>query len=148
MDAAPATEPSAIPPGPEPFTPVAESQRIEALDVVRGFALLGIFLMNIEWFNRPFATFNEGMPRGLTGLDWLASWFIAYFVQGKFWTIFSLLFGMGFAVMLVRAERAGREFTKSTCAASSPSPCSARCTSSTCGRATSSSATRWARWPC
>ena len=79
---------------------------------MRGFALLGIFLMNIEWFNRPFATFNEGMPRGLTGADWLASWFVAYFVQGKFWTIFSLLFGMGFAVMLVRAERAGREFTK------------------------------------
>jgi len=91
---------------------LAEGQRIEALDVVRGFALLGIFLMNIEWFNRPIAAFNEGMPRGLTGLDWLASWFIAYFVQGKFWTIFSLLFGMGFAVMLVRAERAGREFTK------------------------------------
>ena len=110
MDAVPATEPPTT--KPEPFTPVAESQRIEALDVVRGFALLGIFLMNIEWFNRPIASLNEGMPRGLTGLDWLASWFIAYFVQGKFWTIFSLLFGMGFAVMLVRAERAGREFTK------------------------------------
>jgi uncharacterized protein len=112
MDTARATEPSTLPAGPAPFTPVADSQRIEALDVVRGFALLGIFLMNIEWFNRPIAAINEGMPRGLTGLDWLASWFIAYFVQGKFWTIFSLLFGMGFAVMLVRAERAGREFTR------------------------------------
>ena len=112
MDAAPATEPTATPPSPELFTPVAESQRIEALDVVRGFALLGIFLMNIEWFNRPLTTVNEGMPRGLTGLDWLMSWFIAYFVQGKFWLIFALLFGMGFAVMLVRAERAGREFNK------------------------------------
>ena len=50
------------------------------------------------------------MPRGLTGIDWFASWFIAYFVQGKFWTIFSLLFGMGFAVMLARAAEAGREF--------------------------------------
>lgn len=113
MDAAPANEPSPITlPSPAPFTPLAPDQRIEALDVVRGFALLGIFLMNIEWFGRPLATFNDGMPRGLTGLDWLASWFVAYFVQGKFWTIFSLLFGMGFAVMLVRAERAGREFTK------------------------------------
>jgi len=92
------------------LTPIAAAQRIEALDVVRGFALLGIFLMNIEWFSRTFATFNEGMPRGLTGADWWASWFITYFVQGKFWTIFSLLFGMGFAVMMVRAERAGREF--------------------------------------
>ncbi len=115
MNAAPAADASpAVPsiPALPPMAPVAQSQRIEALDVVRGFALLGIFLMNIEWFSRPFATFNEGMPRGLTGLDWLASWFIAYFVQGKFWTIFSLLFGMGFAVMLVRAERAGREFTQ------------------------------------
>src|SRR5262245_10124708 len=53
---------------------------------------------------------GAGMPRGLTGLDWFASWFIAYFVQGKFWTIFSLLFGMGFAVMLTRAERGQRAF--------------------------------------
>ena len=112
MDAASKIELSATASSPAPFTPVAESERIEALDVVRGFALFGIFLMNIEWFNRPLAAFNEGMPRGLTGLDWLSSWFIAYFVQGKFWTIFSLLFGMGFAVMLGRAESAGRKFTK------------------------------------
>ena len=92
------------------MAPIAAAQRIEALDVVRGFALIGIFLMNIEWFNRPFATFNEGMPRGLAGADWWATWFVNYFVQGKFWTIFSLLFGMGFAVMMVRSERAGREF--------------------------------------
>jgi uncharacterized membrane protein YeiB len=92
------------------MAPIAAAQRIEALDVVRGFALFGIFLMNIEWFNRPFAAFGEGMPRGLAGADWWASWFVDYFVQGKFWTIFSLLFGMGFAVMMVRAEQAGREF--------------------------------------
>ncbi|MDO9071652.1 MAG: DUF418 domain-containing protein [Rubrivivax sp.] len=92
------------------MAPIATTQRIESLDVVRGFALLGIFLMNIEWFNRPFTSFGEGMPRDLSGVNWLASWFVAYFVQGKFWTIFSLLFGMGFAVMMVRAEQAGREF--------------------------------------
>jgi uncharacterized protein len=112
LDATPATELSSIPASSGPFTPLSSSQRIEALDVVRGFALLGIFLMNIEWFNRPYATFNEGMPRGLEGPDWLVGWFVAYFVQGKFWTIFSLLFGMGFAVMLVRAERAGQPFMK------------------------------------
>ena len=112
METLAATEsPATPPPAPGLLTPVAENQRIEALDVVRGFALLGIFLMNIEWFNRPIESIGEGMPRGLSGLDWLASWFIAYFVAGKFWTIFSLLFGMGFAVMLVRAERAGRKFT-------------------------------------
>ncbi|MFO1262904.1 MAG: DUF418 domain-containing protein [Rhodoferax sp.] len=86
------------------------TERIEALDVVRGFALLGIFLMNIEFFNRAMNGIGMGMPEGLTGLNWLASWFILYFVQGKFWTIFSLLFGMGFAVMLTRAQDAGRGF--------------------------------------
>jgi uncharacterized protein len=103
---------SATPAVPEQdLGPITANQRIEALDVVRGFALLGIFLMNVEYFNRTIGSLGEGMPRGLTGIDWLASWFIAYFVQGKFWTIFSLLFGMGFAVMMTRAARAGREFT-------------------------------------
>jgi uncharacterized protein len=94
------------------LAPLPASQRIEALDAVRGFALIGICLMNIEFFNRATATIGQGMPPGLTGIDWLASFFVAYFVAGKFWTIFSLLFGMGFAVMLTRAEAAGRGFLK------------------------------------
>ncbi|WP_426190164.1 DUF418 domain-containing protein [Massilia sp. DWR3-1-1] len=94
------------------LAPVPSGQRIAALDVVRGFALLGICVMNIEFFNRAMSTLGTGMPAGLTGIDWLASYFVAYFVAGKFWTIFSLLFGMGFAVMLTRAETAGRSFLK------------------------------------
>ena len=35
------------------LAPVAPGQRIEAMDIVRGFALLGIFLMNVEFFSRP-----------------------------------------------------------------------------------------------
>jgi len=97
-------------PAVERLSPVTPGERIEELDVVRGFALLGIFLMNVEFFNRSLVGIGEGMPRGLTGLDWFASWFISYFVQGKFWTIFALLFGMGFAVMLTRAERTHRKF--------------------------------------
>src|SRR5262245_13901882 len=97
-------------PAGESLGPVTTGERIEELDVVRGFALIGVFLMNIEFFNRSVMGIGEGMPTGLTGIDWFASWFIAYFVQGKFWTIFTLLFGMGFAVMLTRAERADRAF--------------------------------------
>lgn len=92
------------------LAPLAPSERIQALDVLRGFALIGILLMNIEFFNRTTHGIAEGMPAGLTSVDWFVSWFIAYFVQGKFWTIFSLLFGMGFAVMLARVEAAGRDF--------------------------------------
>jgi uncharacterized protein len=94
----------------ESLTPVAVHERIAALDVVRGFALLGIFLMNVEFFNRPLAELDAGLPSGVTGIDYWAGWFVHVFVRGKFWTMFSLLFGMGFAVMLTRAEQAGRDF--------------------------------------
>lgn len=81
-----------------------------ALDVVRGFALFGIFLMNVEFFSRPLADLDVGMPAGVQGLDYWAGWFVHVFVRGKFWTMFSLLFGMGFAVMLLRAEGRGAGF--------------------------------------
>jgi len=90
--------------------PVASNERIQALDVVRGFALIGIFLMNIEFFNRPIAELGMGLPTPAHRADWWAGYLIYVLVQGKFWTMFSLLFGMGFAVMLTRAERAGRSF--------------------------------------
>ena len=93
-------------------TPIASTERIQALDVVRGFALIGIFLMNVEFFNRPLQEIGQGLPAGATGLDWLAGFLVYVLVQGKFWTMFSLLFGMGFAVMLSRAERAGRNFMR------------------------------------
>jgi uncharacterized membrane protein YeiB len=95
---------------PSVLEPVAQGERIVALDVVRGFALLGIFLMNVEFFNRPLADLDAGLAVAATGLDYWAGWFVHVFVRGKFWTMFSLLFGMGFAVMLTRAERTGAAF--------------------------------------
>ena len=92
-------------------TPLATLDRIPALDVVRGFALLGIFLMNVEFFTRPLQDIGaEGVDPSLRGIHYAADWLVYFFVQGKFWTLFSLLFGMGFAVMIDRAERAGRSF--------------------------------------
>src|SRR3546814_1241860 len=52
------------------LAPVAAGERIVALDVVRGFALFGIFLMNVEFFNRPIADLDAGLPlAGGSGLD-------------------------------------------------------------------------------
>ncbi len=99
------------PPSPPPvFTPTASSQRLDALDVLRGFALVGICIVNVEYFNRPVVDSGSGMQAGLEGLDWLTAFVVNYFFTGKFWTIFSLLFGMGFALMLERARAAGRPF--------------------------------------
>ena len=86
------------------------TDRLDALDVLRGFALIGICIANVEFFNRPVVESGQGIPAGLHGLDWLVAFLVAYLVSGKFWTIFSLLFGMGFALMLERARVAGRRF--------------------------------------
>ena len=93
------------------LAPVAAHERIQALDVVRGFALLGIFLMNLEFFARPMQDIaGPGIDPAATGADRIAEFLVFFFVQSKFWTLFSLLFGMGFAVMIERARRAGRPF--------------------------------------
>ncbi|WP_229632181.1 DUF418 domain-containing protein [Pseudoduganella violaceinigra] len=65
--------------------------------------------MNVEYFNRAIADIGGINPK-LTGLDFIISYLTQFLVTGKFWTIFSLLFGMGFAVMLTRADKAGRSF--------------------------------------
>lgn len=91
---------------------IALNQRIQSIDVIRGFALIGIFFMNVEWFNRAFGDFGNGIQAGQTAVDYWASYFVNYFIAGKFWTIFSLLFGMGFAVMLSSAEKNGNAFIR------------------------------------
>ncbi len=93
----------------EKIKPIAAQDRITVMDLLRGFALIGILFMNIEWFNRPISEllsfdFSE------VGADYASSWLVMVFIQGKFYKLFSLLFGMGFAVMLLRAEEKGMPF--------------------------------------
>jgi uncharacterized protein len=90
------------------IAPTSAQERIEVLDVVRGFALIGILLMNIEWFSRPVAELAFALDPDLQGVHYAVGWTIMAFVQGKFYTMFSLLFGMGFVVFLERAYQGGR----------------------------------------
>lgn len=92
------------------LAPIAPNERITLLDAIRAFALLGILLMNIEGMAGPlFASFT-GLDPALSGADRIADALIYILVQGKFYTLFSLLFGMGFAVMSTRAEARGQPF--------------------------------------
>lgn len=84
-------------------TPIAQRERIQMLDVIRGFALLGILLMNIEYFQRPMTAMLFGLDQSLTGIDKAVGWTVFTFVQGKFYTMFSLLFGIGFVIFCDRA---------------------------------------------
>jgi uncharacterized membrane protein YeiB len=91
------------------LAPITSNKRIEVMDLLRGFALIGILFMNIEWFNRPVSILLS-FDYSQTGFDWGTSWLVKVFVEGKFYKLFSLLFGMGFAVMLIRAQQAERKF--------------------------------------
>ncbi len=88
--------------------PVAETARIVAIDVLRGFALLGILVMNVQLFAMPQAAyFNPTAYGDLEGANlyvWLAGRMLA---DQKFMTIFSMLFGAGIVLMAGRAEARG-----------------------------------------
>jgi len=88
--------------------PVSEAQRIRQLDGIRGFALFGIFLVNMPTFLQP-ALFlpGSGLPAAHSLLDEWIRLFFNLFVQTKFYTIFSFLFGASFYLFMSRAERKG-----------------------------------------
>ncbi len=90
---------------------VADAERIVAIDVIRGLALLGILLANMQSFAMPFAYFAGGQDvASLPVADRVARFFIAAFCEYKFITTFSLLFGAGLTIQFTRARQAGRDF--------------------------------------
>ncbi|UPW81432.1 DUF418 domain-containing protein [Lysinibacillus sp. Ag94] len=75
--------------------PIELNKRIDTLDYLRGFALLGIILVNIPallWIKTPD-----------TSIDIAYNRFLILFVEGKFFSIFSFLFGVGFYIFISRA---------------------------------------------
>jgi len=97
-------------PAPRPAAPVAGAERIEALDVLRGFAVLGILVMNIQTFADIGAAYMNpavyGPPHGLDRVLWALG---HVFADTKFISIFSLLFGAGILLFSQRVEARGRK---------------------------------------
>lgn len=91
------------------FAPIAPSERFLALDVLRGFAVLGILIMNIQSFSMIEAAYLNPTAYGdLTGLNrWV--WILSHlFGDQKFMTIFSILFGAGIVLLTNKAESTGK----------------------------------------
>lgn len=91
--------------------PVTDSERLTILDVLRGFALLGILVMNIRSQAMPSAAYF--FPRVWGDLDGVNGWFWWFgdvFADGRFISIFSMLFGAGIVLMNERARAAGRRW--------------------------------------
>jgi len=90
------------------LTPVQPSERIPIIDSLRGFALLGILLVNMGIFIHPIFAFLLPPDPATPLIDRAAAWFIHFAAEGKFYALFSLLFGLGFAIQFIRAEERGR----------------------------------------
>ena len=91
-------------------SPVEASERIASLDVLRGLAVLGIMIMNIQAFAMPMAAYSNPTAYGdLSGINFFI-WLVSYlFVDQKFLSMFSLLFGAGICLFADRVEaRSGR----------------------------------------
>ena len=88
--------------------PTEASGRIASLDVLRGFALLGILVMNIQLFSMPIAAYGNPTVWGdLSGIN-LGIWTLSHlFASQKFLTLFSLLFGAGICLFADRIEARG-----------------------------------------
>lgn len=89
-------------------TPVRPADRIESIDVLRGFSLLGILLLNIYSFALPSAAYMNPAAYGGAGGVNLTYWLVHMtFFDGKMRAIFSMLFGTGALILTSRAEARG-----------------------------------------
>ena len=92
----------------ERMAPVKTSERYVILDALRGFAILGICTANYPEFS--LYTFQskeitDAMPTA--GIDRVLRFMLYFLVDGKFYTLFSLLFGIGFSIIISNAARKG-----------------------------------------
>lgn len=84
------------------------TQRHIILDALRGFALLGICMANFPEFSLYSFLSQESRSGMLTsGWDYWTQWFLTLFIDGKFYTIFSLLFGVGFSIIISNVAKRG-----------------------------------------
>ncbi len=88
------------------MSPVKKTERINEIDIIRGIALLGILIVNMHFFKSPVMA--EHSPSDYPfGLDQATSWIINLFFAGKFYAIFSFLFGLGFYIFMERTLAKG-----------------------------------------
>jgi uncharacterized protein len=86
--------------------PVQSKERIQVVDVLRGFAILGILLFNMRSFAGQSMRINDWVEP----LDRAIVASIDFLVQAKFYSLFSFLFGWGMAVQMHRAKAKGTKF--------------------------------------
>ena len=79
--------------------PLTASKRLPWIDTARGFAILGIFLVNIATFNSPYFRYGDGQNMWGPNQSKILQGFIDIFVQASFYSLFSFLFGFGMYII-------------------------------------------------
>lgn len=103
-------KPSTHPSLPQPeMSPIQQGERIQILDILRGFAVFGILAVNIVGFATPAFWPGYAAPADQLWYNEVAARLVQFFAEAKFYTIFSFLFGLGFSVQLGRAAAKGRD---------------------------------------
>ncbi|MEV6317810.1 DUF418 domain-containing protein [Streptomyces sp. NPDC051776] len=102
---APASRSEAVPPTPLAAPP----HRIREVDALRGFALLGILLVNVQMMAGLYAGL-AGVDPSATGADQAVAWIVTALVAMKFYLLFSFLFGYSFTLQVRAAQRDGAAF--------------------------------------
>lgn len=93
--------------------PTPEGERADVLDALRGFALLGILISHVPDFSGyEFMTAPERAALDGLGIGGALAPLTEFLIRGKFFSLFSLLFGIGFAIQLESARRRGAPFTR------------------------------------
>ncbi|QQZ08254.1 DUF418 domain-containing protein [Heyndrickxia vini] len=88
--------------------PTQSFERISSLDGLRGFSLLGIFLINMMSYESPILYYNP--QEWWHGTDQSLYKWIELFVQASFYPIFAMLFGYGLVLIRNRSIEKGGEF--------------------------------------
>ncbi|MBM7554089.1 DUF418 domain-containing protein [Thalassobacillus pellis] len=91
-------------------TPLTEADRLHWIDASRGFAIFGIFMVNVPAFHAPYFLYGGGRVYWPTELDIFIQNVIDIFFQASFYTLFSFLFGFGIQMMKDRLSEKGLAF--------------------------------------
>ncbi len=86
----------------EKLNPISVSERIQLIDIIRGFAIFGIYLVNMQDFYSPWQHLKPG-DWWNSPIDLATQTFIDIFAQANFYTLFSFLFGFGMVIIQERA---------------------------------------------
>src|SRR5260370_11078154 len=99
--------PPAVPNSTSAMHPIVARERIDVIDILRGFTIFGILLVNMPlygWPNwGPMRAIRAQLPGG--PLDEAASWFLWLFAEDKFYPLLSFLFVVGFSIQLARSSK-------------------------------------------